>query len=172
MEMRTGTTADAPAIVALLDRTMAWLTAQGRTGQWGDQPWSARPELVERIDRYLGTMHARVAVGEGGELLGVCVLNEEGPDYARPAPGPELYLRFLATERSASGSGVGAALVADAVAETRRRGLPVLRVDCFGGDDRRLVGQYLKLGFTPCGTFGVERADGSTWPGQFLEIRL
>ncbi|MFI5531489.1 GNAT family N-acetyltransferase [Kitasatospora sp. NPDC051853] len=172
MEIRTGTTADAPELVALLDRTMSWLAGQGRTGQWGDQPWSARPELVERIGRYLGTMHARVAVAGDGSLLGVCVVDEEGPEYALPAPGPELYLRFLATERAASGTGVGAALVADALAETERRGLPVLRVDCYGGDDRRLVGQYRKLGFTPCGSFEVERPNGGPWPGQFLEIRL
>lgn len=172
MEIRTGTAADAPAVVALLDRTMAWLVAQGRTGQWGERSWSGRPELVERIDRYLTTMHARVAVAPDGELLGLCVLHEEGPDYARPAPGPELYVRFLATERAASGSGVGAALVADALAETARRGLPVLRVDCYGGDDRKLVAQYRRLGFTPCGAFGVDRPDGTTWPGQFLEIRL
>ncbi|MGW4648918.1 GNAT family N-acetyltransferase [Kitasatospora sp. NPDC004289] len=172
MEIRTGTTADAPGVVALLDRTMGWLIDQGRTGQWGDRLWSERPELVERIERYLGTMHARVAVAGDGSPLGICVVDEEGPQYALPAPGPELYLRFLATERAASGTGVGAALVADALAETARRGLPTLRVDCYGGDDRRLVGQYLKLGFTPCGTFTVPRPDGSEWPGQFLEIRL
>ena len=39
--LRTGSTADLDAVLALLDGAVRWLVAQGRTGQWGDQPWSA-----------------------------------------------------------------------------------------------------------------------------------
>lgn len=84
---------------------------------------------------------------------------------------PELFVRILVTDRSRKGSGIGAALIADAVEETRRRGLGLLRVDCYAGADRRLVGQYRALGFTETESFEVEQPDG-VWPGQVLAIRL
>ncbi|KQV24136.1 MULTISPECIES: GNAT family N-acetyltransferase [unclassified Kitasatospora] len=79
---------------------------------------------------------------------------------------------WLVTDRAARGTGVGAALVADALAEARRRGLSAVRVDCYAGDDRRLVAQYQRLGFTPAEAFEVTLDDGRRWPGQVLEIRL
>ena len=40
MKIRTGGLADIPDILSMLDGAIAWLAAQGRTGQWGDQPFS------------------------------------------------------------------------------------------------------------------------------------
>lgn len=172
MEIRNGSPADAPAIIALLDGAVAWLVSQGRTGQWGDQPFSSRPTAVARIEQYAAELLVRMAVDDSGRVVGSCLLAEQAPANVTPADGPELYIRYLVTDRTASGTGIGAALVADALAETRRRGLPTLRVDCYAGDDRRLVAQYERLGFTPTEPFEVEQADGSRWPGQLLEIRL
>ncbi|MFD0534950.1 hypothetical protein ACFQY7_15570 [Actinomadura luteofluorescens] len=49
MEIREGGLGDAPAMLAMLDGAVAWLAANGRTGQWGSEPWSLDPRRVERI---------------------------------------------------------------------------------------------------------------------------
>jgi GNAT superfamily N-acetyltransferase len=171
MEIRTGGPGDLPATLALLDGAIAWLTERGHTGQWGTRPWSSRPPAVERVARYADEYLLRAAE-VGGRVAGVCVLAEEKPDYAPPVDERELYLRLLVTDRSLSGSGIGAALVDDAVAETRRRGISLLRVDCYAGSDGRLVRQYEALGFTRAQPFTVPQTDGAPWPGQVLERRV
>ncbi|WP_228718210.1 GNAT family N-acetyltransferase [Kitasatospora acidiphila] len=172
MKIRPGGPDDVPAILAMLDTTMEWLVAQGRTGQWGDQPWSTNEARVAQLTKYATDYLMRIAEDDDGRLIGVCVLAQELSEYIPPADLPELYLRFLATDRTRKNTGVGAALIADARAETARRGLPLLRVDCYGGDDRRLVAAYRALGFTETEPFEVPRPDGTPWPGQLLEIRL
>jgi hypothetical protein len=42
VRIRRGGTDDIPAILALLDGAVAWLAAQGRTGQWA--PGRGRPD--------------------------------------------------------------------------------------------------------------------------------
>ncbi|MCX4747310.1 GNAT family N-acetyltransferase [Kitasatospora sp. NBC_01287] len=172
MKIRTATPDDLPAVLALGDSAVAWLTAQGRTGQWGSREWSTHPADVERIGRYARDYLMRLAEDDEGRVVGVCVLAQELPVHVTPAELPELYIRLLITDRARKGSGIGAALVADARAETVRRELPLLRVDCYRGDDQALVRQYLALGFTPCDTYDAVLADGTSWPGQVLEIRL
>ncbi|GHH75833.1 GCN5 family N-acetyltransferase [Kitasatospora indigofera] len=171
MKIRTGGPEDAAAIIDLLDSAIAWLTALGRTGQWGDRPWSARPAAVQRIHEYTRDHLVRIAEDAEGRTVGACVLADVPPGYATPVTEPELYVRNLVTDRARSGSGIGAALIADALEEARRRGIGLLRVDCYAGDDRRLVGQYRALGFTETEAFEVEQPAGP-WPGQILEIRL
>ncbi|WP_258563535.1 acyltransferase domain-containing protein, partial [Streptomyces phytophilus] len=51
MKIRTGGPADAPAVLALLDAAVAWLTAQGRTEQWGTEPFSGLPDLGGDLGR-------------------------------------------------------------------------------------------------------------------------
>ncbi|MEU1542530.1 GNAT family N-acetyltransferase [Actinacidiphila glaucinigra] len=170
MKIRTGGPGDLPATLALLDGAVQWLTARGHAGQWGTRPWSSRPPAVERVTRYAEEYLLRVAE-TGGRVVGVCVLAEERPDYASPVDERELYVRLLVTDRSLSGSGIGAALVEDAVAETRRRGIRLLRVDCYAGGEGRLVRQYEALGFTRAQPFAVSREEGDPWPGQILERR-
>ncbi|GAB2709685.1 GNAT family N-acetyltransferase [Kitasatospora kifunensis] len=172
MKIRTGSSDDVPAMLALADTAVAWLTAQGRTGQWGSEPWSARPAEGERMHRYARDYLVRIAEDADGQVVGVCVLAEELSDYVVPADIPDLYVRFLLTDRSRSGSGIGAALIRDAREEAVRRGLKLLRVDCFRSEDRALVRQYQALGFTESLAFDIPRPDGSVWPGQILEIRL
>ncbi|MFI6447969.1 GNAT family N-acetyltransferase [Kitasatospora sp. NPDC050543] len=171
MKIRTGGPDDAADIIALLDSAIAWLASLGRTGQWGDRPWSSRPAAVEHIHGYTRDFLVRLAEDAGGRTVGCCVLAEVAPDYVTAAPERELYVRNLVTDRSRSGSGIGAALIADAVEEARRRGIGLLRVDCYAGDDRRLVGRYRALGFTETNAFEVQQPSGP-WPGQVLEIRV
>ncbi|MEV6206550.1 GNAT family N-acetyltransferase [Kitasatospora sp. NPDC051914] len=171
MKIRTGGPEDAADTLALLDAAVAWLAARGRTGQWGDRPWTSRPAAVERVHRYAGDHLLRAAEDADGRTVGVCVLAEEAPEYATAAGERELYVRLLVTDRGRAGSGIGAALVADAVEEARRRGIGLLRVDCYAGDDGKLVAQYERLGFTPTDAFEAVRP-GGPWPGQILAIRV
>lgn len=172
-KIRTGGPDDADDVLALLDGAVAWLASLGRTRQWGEEPWSSRPAGVRKVQDYLRPPFlARLAVAGDGRTVGSCVLADVPPPYVEPAAEPELYVRNLVTDRAHAGGGIGAALVADALAEGRRRGAAVVRVDCYGGGDRRLVGQYLALGFTESLSFESVLPDGSAWQGQVLEIRL
>ena len=51
--------------------------------------------------------------------------------------------------------------------EAAAKGVDLIRVDCYAGDDRKLVAAYERLGFTPAFTFQVKE-----WPGQVLTMRL
>ncbi|MFI9273266.1 GNAT family N-acetyltransferase [Kitasatospora sp. NPDC052896] len=136
MKIRTGGPDDTTDILHLVDDAVTWLTSLGRTGQWGEQPWSTRPAAVERVRAYThdrDTFWTRIAEDAQGTTVGSCVLSEHAPDHATPPGRREPYVRNLVTSRARSGSGIGAALIADALQETRRRGLTLLRVDCYRG---------------------------------------
>jgi GNAT superfamily N-acetyltransferase len=171
MEIRDGGLDDLPDVIRMMDDAIAWLVSQGRTEQWGSEPVSPSPTRVEHYRAYLRDHHPRIAEIDG-RVVGVCVVSEELPRYVEPIDEPELYVRFLLVDRVRKNQGVGVVLVADAVAEARRRGAGLLRVDCFAGDDRKLVDQYVKLGFTPTEPFTVEREGRPPWPGQVLAMRV
>ncbi|WP_406202177.1 GNAT family N-acetyltransferase [Kitasatospora sp. NBC_01560] len=172
MKIRTGGPDDLTDILALLDGAVAWLAARGRTGQWGDQPFSTDPARVGSIRKYADEPFLiRLAVDDEGRTVGSCVLSEVRGPHIPAVEERELFVRNLVTDRTRKGSGIGTALIADALDEARRRGISLVRVDCYGGADRRLVGQYRALGFTETESFEVEQPNG-VWPGQVLEIRL
>lgn len=171
MNIRMGTPEDVDAVLAMLDGSVAWLAEQGRTGQWGTEPWSTRPVLVEKIAGRVERGELRVAELDG-QVAGAVSVAETPQPYIEPADEPELYINLLVTERRLKGRGVGSALLAEARAEARRRGLPLLRVDCYGGDDQKLVGYYRSQGFTEVGPFTVKRPDLPDWPGMLLAQRL
>ncbi|MFG2914006.1 GNAT family N-acetyltransferase [Kitasatospora sp. NPDC048298] len=172
MKIRNGGSADVPDILSLLDDAISWLTAQGRTGQWGDQPFSTIQARIDQVSSYAEEPFLiRLAVDEDGRTVGCCVLSEDRGRWIPAVDERELYVRNLVTDRDRKGSGVGAALIADAIEEARRRGIGLLRVDCYGGADRKLVGRYRALGFTETVAFEVDQPNG-VWPGQVLEIRL
>jgi GNAT superfamily N-acetyltransferase len=163
VRLRTGTVDDLTAVVRLMDRAVEWLVGQGRTGQWGDQPWSASEHRVERLRRIV----------EDGELLvldrdGVAVAAlAHGPvahPYVPPADEPEDYVLLLVSDPSVRG--VGRRLLDESWDRARARGIGLQRVDCYGGDDGKLVRFYESAGFTR-----TERFDVGGWPGQLLERR-
>ncbi|MET8624811.1 GNAT family N-acetyltransferase [Kitasatospora sp. NPDC004669] len=172
MKIRNGGPADVPDILSLLDGAVSWLAGQDRTGQWGDQPFSTNQARVDQVSSYAAEPFLiRLAVDDDGRTVGCCVLSEDRGRWIPAVDERELYVRNLVTDRSRKGSGIGAALIADAIEETRRRGIGLLRVDCYGGADRKLVAQYRALGFTETESFEVEQPTG-VWPGQVLAIRL
>ncbi|PXY21432.1 GCN5 family acetyltransferase [Prauserella muralis] len=150
----------------MFDGAVAWLTERGREGQWGSQPWSADARRVERV-RGMAAGGGLLIAERGGEAAGAMVLTEHPPAHIPPVDEPELYIDLLITARQHTGAGVGAFLLGHARDEARRRGLGLLRVDCWAGGDGALVRYYTGQGFTPTETFQV-----GDWAGQVFACRL
>ena len=87
--------------------------------------------------------------------------------YIEPLEERELYVRLLITSRAHKGKGIGGELVAHARAEAQRRGIALLRVDCYAGDDQSLIGFYESVGFIRSFPFTY-----GEWPGMVLEQRV
>jgi GNAT superfamily N-acetyltransferase len=166
MRIRKGGPEDAPVMMAMLDGAVAWLAANGRTGQWGSEPWSDDPRRVERIAGIARDDEIWVAEVDG-RPAGVMAVAPGPPHYVDPIDEPELYITLLVTDRAFAGHGVGAALIGKAKHEARAKGAGLLRVDCYGGGDGRLVGYYRRHGFEPASDFMV-----GDWPGKLLSQRV
>ncbi|MER6529191.1 GNAT family N-acetyltransferase [Streptomyces sp. NPDC001508] len=166
--IRAGGADDIPLILGMFDSGVEWLVAQGRTEQWGSTPWSANPRAVALVERYV-TEGAPLIAEYDGVPAATLTLTDAPAPYVRPADEPERYIHILASDRRFKGLGVGAALLAHAVAQTRRSGVSLLRVDCYAGGDRKLVAYYERNGFTPVESFTVGE---QAWPGQVLARRV
>jgi len=166
MRIRQGGPDDAAAIMAMLDGAVAWLAENGRSGQWGTEPFSTLPQRVESIAERTRTDSIWIAEIDGSPA-GAMATSPKPVPYVDAADEPELYVTLLVTGRAFSGNGVGAALLAHARDEARRRGAGLVRVDCYAGGGGRLVAYYRRNGFTPVETFSV-----GEWPGQVLSLRV
>jgi GNAT superfamily N-acetyltransferase len=166
MRIRQGGPDDTEAIIAMLDGAVAWLAENGRSGQWGTEPFSASPESTERIEKRIRADTIWIAEIDGAPA-GAMATSPEPKSYVDPADEPELYITLLVTDRSFAGRGVGATLLAHARDEARREGTGLMRVDCYAGGGGRLVAYYQRNGFTPTETFSV-----GEWPGQVLSLRV
>jgi GNAT superfamily N-acetyltransferase len=189
MKIRLAQESDVAPVLAMFDGIMEWLVAQGRTAQWGTEPWSKRRELVQRVEDRISRGELRVAVeprsaAEPGdaaaeivaagqdEVLGVVSFSAQCSDYVSAPPEPELFINLLGTSRQAKGRNVGGVLIEQARAEARRRGLRLVRVDCFAGDDGRLRDWYVSQGFEAVEPFTVRRPGRPDWPGMLLQQYL
>ncbi|MEV6317422.1 GNAT family N-acetyltransferase [Streptomyces sp. NPDC051776] len=166
MRIRQGGTGDVPAIVAMLDGAVAWLVQEGRTGQWGTEPWSARPQGVEKVTEVVRSGVAWLAEVDAVPA-GAVVLAPYPSEHVPRVAEPEVFVRLLVTDRRHAGHGVGRTLLAHTVEEARRQDIGLVRVDCYAGAGGRLVEYYRRNGFTPAETFTV-----GEWPGQVLERRV
>ncbi|OKI96562.1 GCN5 family acetyltransferase [Streptomyces sp. CB02058] len=168
IRIRPGRPSDAPAILDMLDAAVAWMNARGNTQQWGTVPYSKTSGGAERVERYT-TVNSPYVAELDGVPAGAVVL-DTGPSPQMPiatAGEPERYVRLLISDRRHAGLGIGAALLAHAVEETRRAGVGLLRVDCWAGGGGELVAYYERNGFTPTDSFL-----SGTWPGQVLARRV
>lgn len=164
--IRTGSAADAPAVVGLFDEAVAWLVARGQEGQWGTTPWSQRPELVARTHAWARGDGLRIAQEDGDATpVGALVLGAH-PPHVEPIDEPEAYVEALVSSRAHAGRRIGAQLVAAAAEEARDAGAAVLRVDCWAGAPP-LVAWYERQGFRRSGRFDVRG-----WIGQVFTMRL
>ncbi|MFF6876839.1 GNAT family N-acetyltransferase [Streptomyces sp. NPDC012474] len=169
--IRDGGPDDIPAILGMLDSCVEWLVSQGRTGQWGTRPLSQSPKTVESVGRYMAEGSVFMADADGVPA-GTLTLTDSAGAYLShlPQPGePERYIHWLASDRRFKGHGVGSALLAHAAEETRRAGISLLRVDCYAGDDGKLVRYYESNGFNRTEAFTVGE---NKWPGQLLARRV
>ncbi|MBO3675205.1 GNAT family N-acetyltransferase [Streptomyces sp. NEAU-YJ-81] len=168
IRVRPGSLADAPAILDMLDSAVAWMNDRGNTEQWGTTPYSQKTGGVARVERYT-TENAPYIAELDGTPVGAMVL-DSGPNPQvpiAPAGEPERYVRLLVSDRQHAGLGIGAALLAHAVEETRRAGVGLLRVDCWAGGGGELVAFYERNGFT-----ATDRFLSGSWPGQVLARRV
>ncbi|MFE5661423.1 GNAT family N-acetyltransferase [Streptomyces sp. NPDC056517] len=164
--IRKGAAEDLPAILAVLDSAVVWLNGKGITAQWGTESFSGRPKAVKQVEDTMAEGDPWI-VEIDGVPAGTMTLTPHPGKHVPRADEPEVYVRLLATDARFHGHGVGAALLAHAVEETRRQGVSLLRVDCFAGSEGRLVAYYEGQGFTRTETFLV-----GDWEGQVLERRV
>ena len=143
MTIEPGGAADADTLLALFDDAVAWLAARGQTGQWGTEPFSARPVQVERAREWAaggGLWLARAARARGRRAG-----PRRRPRLRAPPPRPEVYVQVLLTASAWRGRGVGARLVEHAAGVAREQGAEQLRVDCWAGVPE-LPAAYERLG--------------------------
>ncbi|KUN07509.1 GCN5 family acetyltransferase [Streptomyces yokosukanensis] len=170
--IREGGPADRPVMLGMLDSAVEWLVSQGRTRQWGTEPLSTKPTVVDSVAGYMARGTAYIAEVDGVPAA-TLILTDAPGDYLShlPSPGePEKYIHWLASDRRFKGQGAGAALLAHAAEVTRQAGGALLRVDCYAGDDGSLVAYYEANGFTP--TQAYTAGPENDWPGQVLARRV
>ena len=152
MLLRPATTADLPAILALIAQVVPLMRAAG------NQQWSADypNEAVFREDIRAG--HLWVAELEG-QLAGVAALthNHQDAEYAQADwdfAEPALVTHRLAVAPAARGRGVAAALLTQAETLARQQGLRVLRLDT-NSENQATQQLFPKLGYRYAGEIGL-----------------
>ncbi|KAK4125870.1 hypothetical protein N657DRAFT_642615 [Parathielavia appendiculata] len=91
--------------------------------------------------------------------------------------GPFMFLEILVTDfreaTKAYRKGAGAALVEYAREwAARELGMGVMYVDCWAGNEEKLVRFYEAQGFKRVDRFVVEKPNGEKWPGMFLRMDI
>ncbi|RJQ79056.1 GNAT family N-acetyltransferase [Pseudonocardiaceae bacterium YIM PH 21723] len=164
--IRPGGPDDLETLLTMFDDAVAWLVAQGRTGQWGTEPFSTIPRRRDSAQD-LATSGGLHLAEIDGRPAGALVVTEQPFEHIPAVDERELYVRLLLTAREFTGHRVGGRLLDHARAIAGERGIGLLRVDCWAGGDGRLVAYYTGQGFTPTEQFTVR-----DWTGQVLAQRL
>ena len=160
---------DVPAALALMESAAQWLVARGRPGQWGTEPQATNPRRIAAFTGWASGGGLYLAEIDGAAVGALAV--GEAPAHVPAATEPELYVNLLVTDRAHAGRGIGRVLLDHARDLAEEQGVGLLRVDCYGGDDRALVGYYEREGFRATEPFTVDTPRGP-WPGQVLEKRV
>ena len=164
-DVRDGSPGDASVVLGLFDDAVRWMVRRGTIDQWGAEPFSSDPKRVSAVDGWARGDGLRICERDGRPVAAMVL--GCAPPYVPPATEPELYVVALVTSRAPAARGAGRVLLDTAEGEARARGLRLLRVDCFAGNDGALVRYYESAGFTRTSSFSV-----GAWPGQLLERRL
>jgi GNAT superfamily N-acetyltransferase len=164
LTIRPGGIEDEAGVLALFDDAIDWLAQRGLSGQWGEQPFSDRPEMRDRIRAALCENDVRIA--EHGERVVGALAAGACPPYVPGNPVPELYVLLLISSRPLAGQRVGAQLLELACELARERGRRMVRVDCWA-DSPRLIAFYEGEGFARHGRFDLRG-----WRGQILAKAL
>jgi hypothetical protein len=164
VNLRIGSVADLDAVVGLLDRAVAWLVAQGRTGQWGDQPWSGSEDRVARVRDMIADSEL-LLLEQDGAVVAALAHGPAAHAYVPAADEPEDFVLLLVADPTVRGA--GRRVLDESWARARAAGVERQRVDCYAGDDGKLVRWYESAGFMRTEPFEV-----NGWPGQLLERRI
>jgi GNAT superfamily N-acetyltransferase len=148
VQFRTGSVEDADAVLALFDANVAWLVERGHSAQWGSDPWSQVPRLVDFVRDLLANDVVTIAEIDG-HVVGASVVADHPMPYVPAIDEPERYLKLLIASPAHRGQKIGHRLIELARESAVREGFGLLRVDCWAGGDRRLVAYYVSEGFTP-----------------------
>ncbi|MEU4246504.1 GNAT family N-acetyltransferase [Amycolatopsis sp. NPDC026612] len=164
--IRSGDSGDADTLLRFFDEAVEWLIARGSSKQWGTEPWSRVPKRIDAVKGMAADPGLRIAVVDG-EPAGALIVSEDHDQHVPAVDERELYIRLLITSRRFAGRRVGGRLVEYALDEARRRGIDLVRVDCWAGGDGELQRYYEGQGFKP-----TVRFDVGEWAGQVLEQRV
>jgi GNAT superfamily N-acetyltransferase len=147
MEIRAGSNSDLDSVVDLFDEAVEWLVAQGRPDQWGSEPFSQSEAKIDFVRKLVSEGDLFIAEADG-EAVGALIINPNPLPYVPPIDEPELYVRLLIASRRRKGERIGSGLVQQARDEAARRGIDLLRVDCYASEDEALIRYYESQGFT------------------------
>jgi hypothetical protein len=70
------------------------VAGDGRTGQWGDQPWSASAGRVQRIREMLGSSEL-LLLEQDGVVVAALAHGPDAHDYVPAGEEPESYVLLL-----------------------------------------------------------------------------
>jgi GNAT superfamily N-acetyltransferase len=166
ISIRPGKPADFESLLGMFDGAVAWLAQRGSAGQWGTEPWSGNPRRTERARLFAESAGLHIAEIDG-EAAGAIILDDAPPTHVPSVDEPEIYVGLLITSRAFTGRGAGGRLIGFALEEASRRGISLVRVDCWAGGDGALVRYYESQGFKPTVRFDVKG-----WIGQVFEQRV
>ncbi|KAI0438332.1 hypothetical protein F4803DRAFT_101580 [Xylaria telfairii] len=175
------------------DSQISWLSTVGSGDQWGTKsireanpaasertrPWVERSERSAQNAQWNSDWcRAFVAEASSGVPVAGLVLDSKAPAYVHSVlpeqdeSDPFVYLAYLISNRHAGEErkGAAAALIAFAKEHVHSVGLNRICLDCWRGNDRKLVRYYESQGFRLVKDFTVTEKDD--WPGCVLEMRL
>ena len=137
----------------------------------GTAPWTGNQKREAAIGDQACGAGMRIAEDQDGVVLGALVITEVPAAYVPAAGERELYINLLLVSRRHAGQGIGAVLIEHAKQEAAARGIGLIRVDCWAGQDGSLVRVYEKYGFSRVQDFTVALPAGE-WPGTLLAMGL
>lgn len=110
VQFRTGSAEDIDAVLALFDTNVAWLVERGRSDQWGSEPFSEQPKLVEFVRDLLSTGLVTIAEIDGA-VVGASVVTDHPMPYVPPIAENERYLKLLIVSPAHRGQRIGHRLI-------------------------------------------------------------
>ncbi|KAK4503048.1 hypothetical protein PRZ48_006475 [Zasmidium cellare] len=154
------TTSDDTLLLDFQESQIPWLTANGGAGQWGTESIRlTRPDSALKTRAWITKSQrqspwgsgdwcrAYIAEAEDGTPVGGLVLEDKAAGYVRgvlpeqDAGDAFVYLTYLISNRGAGekARGVGRVLIERAGVEARGVGVRRVCLDCYRGNERRLV---------------------------------
>jgi GNAT superfamily N-acetyltransferase len=135
-----------------------------------ETPWTGSQEREALIGDLVRGGGMRIAEAADGVMLGALAITGTPQPYVPAAAEPDLYVNLLLVSRRHSGQGIGAALIGRTRQEAAARGIGLIRVDCWAGEDGSLVRVYERYGFSRVREFTVALPAGP-WPGILLVMQ-